>query len=87
MKKKEMDENVDKEQVLSELEYEFVKQFVKLRKKYELTQQEMSDKSGVIRETIARIENQITSPQVKTVIKILEPFGYTVKIVSIPKKK
>ena len=87
MKKKEMDENVDKEQVLSELEYEFVKQFVKIRKKYELTQQEMSDKSGVIRETIARIENRITSPQVNTMLKILEPLGYTIKITKISKKK
>ena len=87
MKKKETCEPVNNEERVNELEYEFVKSFVKIRKKNKLTQQKMSDKSGVIRETIARIENQITSPQVKTLIKILEPLGYTVKIVSIPKKK
>ena len=52
-----------------------------------MTQQEMADKSNVIRETIARIESQITSPQVRTMIKILQPLGYTIKIVSIPKSK
>lgn len=43
----------------------------------------MADNANVIRETIARIENCITSPQMNTLIKILEPLGYTIKIVKI----
>ena len=46
----------------------------------------MADNANVIRETIARIENQMTSPQINTLIKILEPIGYTVKIVPIDKE-
>ena len=80
-----MDKN--KEDKLKELEYEFVQDFIKLRKDNHLTQEAMANQSGVIRLTITRIENLITSPQVNTLIKILEPIGYTVKIVPIDKKK
>lgn len=80
-----MDKN--KEDKLKELEYDFVQDFIKLRKDNHLTQEAMANQSGVIRLTITRIENLITSPQVNTLIKILEPVGYTVKIVPIDKKK
>lgn len=80
-----MDKN--KEDKLKELEYDFVQDFIKLRKDNRLTQEAMANQSGVIRLTITRIENLITSPQVNTLIKILEPIGYTVKIVPIDKKK
>lgn len=80
-----MDKN--KEDKLKELEYDFVQDFIKLRKDNHLTQESMANQSGVIRLTITRIENLITSPQINTLIKILEPIGYTVKIVPIDKKK
>ena len=80
-----MDKN--KEDKLKELEYDFVQDFIKLRKDNHLTQEAMANQSGVIRLTITRIENLITSPQVNTLIKILEPLGYTVKIEPIDKKK
>ena len=79
--------NEDREEKLKELEYEFVQDFIKLRKDNHLTQEAMANQSGVIRLTITRIENLITSPQINTLIKILEPIGYTVKIVPIDKKK
>lgn len=72
---------------LDSLEQEFVDSIVNLRKNKKLTQQEIADDAGVIRETIARIENRITSPQVNTLLKILEPLGYTIKITRISKKK
>lgn len=45
-----------------------------------MSQQQLANSSNVIRETIARIENLMTSPQLNTLIKILEPMGYTIKI-------
>ena len=39
--------------------------------------------SGTVRETIAKIETQVMSPQINTLIKILEPLGYTIKIAKI----
>ena len=70
---------------LTHLEQDFISDFIKLRKDNNLTQQKLSDLSGVIRETIARIEAGITSPQISTLIKILKPLGYTVKIEKIEK--
>lgn len=70
---------------LNKLEQEFVDSFINLRKTRRLTQQKMADDAGVIRETVARIENRITSPQINTLLKILEPLGYTVKITKIKK--
>lgn len=79
--------NEDREEKLKELEYEFVQDFIKLRKDNHLTQESLANQAGVIRLTITRIENLITSPQINTLIKILEPLGYTVRIEPIDKKK
>ena len=70
---------------LDSLEQDFIDSLVKLRKTRDLTQQKMADDAGVIRETVAIIENRITSPQVNTLLKILEPLGYTIKITKIKK--
>lgn len=80
---KAIEEYSEQEQTLMELEYEFVKDFIRLRKDSHLSQQKMADNANVIRETIARIENCMTSPQINTIIKILKPLGYTIKIVKI----
>ena len=77
----------DREEKLQELEYAFVQDFIKLRKDNHLTQEALANQAGVIRLTITRIENLITSPQINTLIKILEPIGYTVRIEPIYKKK
>ena len=77
---------LERKEKLEKLEQEFVDSVINLRKKNKLTQQEVADAGDVIRETIARIENRITSPQVNTLIKFLEPMGYTVKITKIKKK-
>ena len=77
---------MEKEKVLLDLEYEFICDFIKLRKEKGLTQKSLAELSGVIREKIAKIENHINSPQINSLIKILEPIGYTVKIVPIKKK-
>lgn len=75
-----------KEKLLLDLEYSFICDFIKLRKEKGLTQKSLAELSGVIREKIAKIENHINSPQINSLIKILEPIGYTVKIVPIDKK-
>ncbi len=83
MEQNNVKEYIEKEKLLQEIEYKFIKDLVNLRHEKKLTQQEMANNANVIRETIARIENQMTSPQINTLIKILEPIGYTVKIVPI----
>ena len=86
MKKDNTKEYIEREKTLQDIEYKFIKDLVNLRHEKGLTQQQMADSANVIRETIARIENMMTSPQVNTLIKILEPIGYTVRIVPIDKE-
>ena len=66
-----------------ELEYNLICDFIKLRNELNLTQQEMADASNTIRELIASIETRRNHPQINTLIKILEPFGYTLSITKI----
>lgn len=68
---------------IMELEYKLICDFIKLRKDKGLTQQQMADETGVVREMIAVIETQKKHPQINTLIKILEPFGYTLSITKI----
>lgn len=71
---------------IMELEYKLICDFIKLRKDKGLTQQQMADETGVVREMIAVIETQKKHPQINTLIKILEPFGYTLSITKIKEK-
>lgn len=87
MKKENIEEFEKREKFLSDLEYQLITDFIKLRKDHHLSQQKMAEASKTIRETIAKIENQIVSPQINTLIKILEPLGYTVGIVKIEDRK
>lgn len=78
---------MQKEKLLQELEYELLKDFIKLRKEKGLSQQALADLSGVVREKIAKIENGLNSPQINSLIEILEPVGYTIKIVPIKEEE
>lgn len=76
-----------KDKILMDLEYKFICDFIKLRKDNNLSQKALAELSGVIREKIAKIENRLNSPQLNSLIEILEPLGYTVKIVPIKRKE
>ncbi len=83
MKKEQIEEFKNREQFLLDLEYQLITDFIKIRKENGLSQKELGKASETIRETIAKIENKIVSPQVDTLIKILYPLGYTIKIEKI----
>lgn len=74
---------MEDEKRIADLEYKLVCDFIKLRSELGLTQQQMANESGVIREMIAVIENRKKHPQINTLIKILAPFGYTLSITKI----
>ena len=76
-------ENMEDEKRMMELEYNLICDFIKLRSELGLSQQKMADEAGVVREMIAVIENRKKHPQINTLIKILEPFGYTLSITKI----
>jgi DNA-binding XRE family transcriptional regulator len=80
MLKKEVLEQ-DKETM--NLEYELIYDLIKLRHELGLTQQQMADEAGVIRELIASLETRKKTPQITTLIKLLKPFGYAIGIKKI----
>ena len=86
-KKAKVKEFTDNSQHLKELEEEFIQSLIDLRKDKGLTQQELAEACHVIRESIARVETLKVSPQVRTLLRVLEPLGYTVCITPIKKKK
>lgn len=83
MLKKEL---LKKDKETMELEYELICDFIKLRHELGLTQQQMADEAGVIREVIAILETRRKTPQITTLIKLLKPFGYTIGIKKINKE-
>ncbi len=69
-----------------ELNERFIKDFIRIRKENNLTQDLFSKYSGVSREKIARIESRAYSPSIISILKILGPIGYTIKIEKVKKK-
>ena len=75
--------NVKDEKRIMDLEHNLICDFIKLRNELGLSQQKMANEVGIVREMIAIIENRKKHPQINTLIKILEPFGYTLSITKI----
>ncbi len=69
-----------------ELNEIFIKEFISFRKENNLTQELFSKYSKVSRTKIARIENGSSSPTIKSMLEILGPLGYTLKIEKVKKK-
>lgn len=78
--------NITREQELAiQLEMDIIQATIEARKKNKLTQRELSKKSGVKQPVIARIEKCVNSPQTSTLIKLLYPMGYTLRVVPLDK--
>ena len=75
----------EKEEI--KLEMEIIEATIEARKKSNLTQRELSKKTGIKQPAIARIERRACSPQTNTLIKLLYPIGYTIKVVPLDKKQ
>lgn len=67
-------------------EKELIEATIRARQEANLTQQELSEKSGIKQPAIAKLETQHRIPQTTTLIKLLYPLGYTLSIVQIKDK-
>ena len=83
-----MNENkyIKYEKKVMDMEYNLITEYIKLRKGSNISQEELAKQTNVIRTTIARIERNMNSPQLKTMLELLEPLGYTLEIVPIENK-
>ena len=70
-----------------QLEMDIIEATIEARKKNKLTQRDLSKKSGVQQPVIARMEKCINSPQISTLIKLLYPMGYTLRVVPLEQPK
>ncbi len=80
--KKELNINSEQEAEI-QLEEDIIEATIEARKKNKLTQRELSKISGVKQPVIARIEKYANSPQTSTLIKLLYPMGYTIRVVPL----
>lgn len=69
------------------IEEEIIEATINIRKKAQLTQRELSKISGIKQPAIARLESNAVSPQILTLIKLLYPMGYTLKVVPLSENK
>ena len=67
------------------LEEAIIEATIKAREEANLTQRELSKRSGVKQPVIARIEKGVNSPQTNTLMKLLYAMGYTLKVVPLKK--
>lgn len=82
-----MDNNdyIKREKLIMDMEYSIITNYIKLRKEAHMSQEKLAKETNVIRITIVRIEKNMNSPQLKTVLELLEPLGYILDIVPIKK--
>lgn len=73
------------EKKVMDMEYKLIMEYIKLRKESNMSQEKLAKETNVIRTTIARIERNMNSPQLNTMLELLEPLGYTLEIVPIKK--
>ena len=83
---KEIRKNLDfdlEQEAEIQLERDLIEATIQARKDNKLTQRDLSKKSGVKQPVIARIEKYVNSPQTSTLIKLLYPMGYTIRVVPL----
>jgi DNA-binding XRE family transcriptional regulator len=69
------------------LKVKIVGEIVAARRSQEITQQALEELSGVRQPVIARLESNVSDPQLTTILKILRPLGKTLAVVDMPKSE
>lgn len=67
------------------LEKDLIKTMVKIREEQGLSQAQLAKKCNMKQPVIARMETAAHSPQIDSLLKVLVPLGYTLKIVPFVK--
>ena len=72
-----------KEKQLMDREFELIRKLMNLRKEFNISQSELALLVNTTQPQIFRIENKKHSPQLNTLLKILDVFGYTIELKKI----
>lgn len=73
------------EEAAIQLEVDLIQATIDAREKSNLSQRDLSKICGLKQPVIARIESRVRSPKVETLLKMLLPMGYTLKVMPIDK--
>ena len=84
--KSELNYSPEEEEAIK-LEVDLIEATIKAREEAKLSQRDLSEKTGMKQSAIARIEKMRVSPTVETLLQLLYPLGYTLKIVPLSKDK
>lgn len=68
-------------------EVSLIGKMIEARETKGISQRELAELSGVKQPAIARIESMKTTPQIDTLLKVLAPLGYTLRIVPLQKQE
>lgn len=83
--RKELNLTAEEEALIS-MEKELISTLIEIREEEGITQAELAEKCHVKQSAIARLESGVHSPQINSMLKILVPLGYTLKVTPIKKK-
>ena len=64
-----------------DLEADLIVKLIEAREKKGITQKQLAEMTGLKQANIARLENSTVTPKIDTLIRVLEPLGYTLTIV------
>lgn len=84
--RKELDLSKEEEALIA-LEKELIRTMVKIREEQGLTQAELAEMCNVKQPVIARMEKAVHSPRIDSLLRVLNPMGYTLQIVPMEKHK
>lgn len=76
----ENDAELKKAYAYAQLEYEILKQLVKIRNEMGFSQKDVAKKSGLTQQMVSRIETVGNSPTLRNFIKYVDSLGLEIKI-------
>ena len=68
-------------EMISDEEFDLICKYIKLRNESNISQSELARRVGIARSTIARMERNLHSISLSNFVKVLDAFGYKLKII------
>lgn len=77
----------EEDECLIDMQKDLICAMVELREERGLTQEQVAKMCGLKQSAVARLESGIHFPRIDTMMKVLVPLGYTLRIMPIKKRK
>lgn len=81
-----MEQNYNDKEVIKQKETKIIDELISIREGKKVSQKQLSELVKVSQPSLARLECKKISPGIGTMIKLLAPLGYTIKVVPLEKE-